>query len=123
MKCLWFTQKTWGDTAVTSPARDSWIPDSTIAADQLTERQRHERDYHREYAAKHAHLVKQPVVKDVLRKEPRRPWNAFWSMYDRILAADISGKHVLLPGCGRRRHTAQLSQRQGISFRYFTRDC
>jgi ubiquinone/menaquinone biosynthesis C-methylase UbiE len=89
-----------GDTAVTSLARDSWIPNSTIAADQLTERQLHEREYHREYAAKHAHLVKQPVVKDVLRQEPRRPWNAFWSMYDRILAADISGKHVLLPGCG-----------------------
>jgi ubiquinone/menaquinone biosynthesis C-methylase UbiE len=85
---------------VTAIASDSRLPVSSVAADQLTERQVHEREYHREYAAKHAHLVKQPVVKDVISGGPRRPWNAFWSMYDRILAADISGKSVLLPGCG-----------------------
>lgn len=81
-------------------ARDSWISNSKIAADQLTDRQRHEREFHREFAATHAHLVQQPVIKDVISAGPRRPWNAFWSMYDRILAADISGKSVLLPGCG-----------------------
>ncbi len=37
---------------------------------------------------------------DILATGQRRPWNAYWSMYDRIMAADPAGKRVLVPGCG-----------------------
>ncbi len=67
---------------------------------QLTERQQHEQDYHREFAAKHGARAEEPVAMDIISNGPRRWWNAFWSMYDRILAAGVAGKLVLIPGCG-----------------------
>lgn len=66
----------------------------------LTPRQQSELDFHRAHAAARAGLVEQPVARDVITAGPRRPWNAYWSMYDRILAADPAGKRVLVPGCG-----------------------
>ncbi|MCC7182943.1 MAG: class I SAM-dependent methyltransferase [Rhodocyclaceae bacterium] len=66
----------------------------------LTERQRREREYHREFAAKHAALISEPPNTDVIFNQERRWWNAHWSMYDLILAAELSGKKVLIPGCG-----------------------
>lgn len=66
----------------------------------LTGRQRREQEYHRDFAATHAARAEQPVETDVITDTIRRPWNAFWSMYDHILAASIGGKRVLVPGCG-----------------------
>ena len=66
----------------------------------LSPRQQRERDYHREHAATRARLIDEPVPYDCLFDTKRRRWNAFWSMYDRILAANLSGKRVLIPGCG-----------------------
>lgn len=87
--------------SVSSVASQSQNSEVTLPSnDELTERQRREREYHREFAARHETLVNQPVVRDVICEEQRRPWNAFWSMYDRILAMSISGKRVLIPGCG-----------------------
>jgi ubiquinone/menaquinone biosynthesis C-methylase UbiE len=67
---------------------------------ELTERQRRERAYHREFAAKHATVINEPVNTDVLTASRRRWWNAHWSMYDHILAAGLASKRVLVPGCG-----------------------
>lgn len=91
-------------------ARQSWSASATpFSTGELTDRQKREREYHRDFAAKHGHLVNQPVVKDVICAGPRRPWNAFWSMYDRVLAAQISGKRVLVPGCGFAEDAIRLS--------------
>jgi ubiquinone/menaquinone biosynthesis C-methylase UbiE len=66
----------------------------------LTERQRREQEYHREFAVRHGDRLHQEVARDIISAGPRRPWNAFWSMYDRIIAVGLSGKRVLIPGCG-----------------------
>lgn len=66
----------------------------------LTERQQRERDFHRAFAAEHAYLVDTAVSDEVLGTTPRRWWNAFWCMYDHVLAAQVAGRRVLIPGCG-----------------------
>lgn len=69
-------------------------------APALTARQQRELDYHREHAANAADEVLRPVADDIIVSAARRPWNAYWSMYDRLLAADLAGKAVLVLGCG-----------------------
>lgn len=66
----------------------------------LTARQQRELDYHREFAASVAEERLRPVDDDVIVSKARRPWNAYWSMYDRLLASDLAGKAVLVLGCG-----------------------
>jgi 2-polyprenyl-3-methyl-5-hydroxy-6-metoxy-1,4-benzoquinol methylase len=70
------------------------------AASQLTARQRSELQFHRVHAAAHRGAIDRPVALDILATGQRRPWNAYWSMYDRIMAAKPEGKRVLVPGCG-----------------------
>jgi SAM-dependent methyltransferase len=45
-------------------------------------------------------LAARPVTTDILTAAARQPWNAHWSLYDRILAAGAAGKRVLVPACG-----------------------
>jgi 2-polyprenyl-3-methyl-5-hydroxy-6-metoxy-1,4-benzoquinol methylase len=66
----------------------------------LTPRQQRELDYHRDHAANEAAEALRPVADDVIVSARRRPWNAYWSMYDRLLACDLAGKSVLVLGCG-----------------------
>jgi ubiquinone/menaquinone biosynthesis C-methylase UbiE len=66
----------------------------------LTDRQRREIDYHRDYAASKAEQKLVPVNFDVIEDATRRPHNAFWSAYDKLLALDLNGKRALVPGCG-----------------------
>lgn len=66
----------------------------------LGERQQRERAYHEEHAALHADLAERPVGLDVVSPGPRRPWNAYWSVYDLLIAENLRGKRVLVPGCG-----------------------
>lgn len=66
----------------------------------LTGRQQREIDYHRDYAASKAAQKLVPVNFDVIEDKKRRPQNAFWSAYDRLLALDLKGKRALVPGCG-----------------------
>ena len=66
----------------------------------LTARQQRELEYHREHAATFPEAALRPVADDVIFSTARRPWNAYWSMYDRLLAADLAGKAVLVLGCG-----------------------
>ena len=67
---------------------------------QLTPRQQRELEYHREHAAKRSDVLDQPVECDVISDGPRKWWNAFWAMYDHVLAENVVGKRVLVPGCG-----------------------
>ena len=69
-------------------------------APALTARQQRELEYHREHAANAADEVLRPVADDIIVCAARRPWNAYWSMYDRLLASDLAGKAVLVLGCG-----------------------
>ena len=66
----------------------------------LTARQQRELEYHRDHAATYAEEALRPVAGDIIDSTVRRPWNAYWSMYDRLLAADLTGKAVLVLGCG-----------------------
>lgn len=66
----------------------------------LTARQLSELEFHRSHAADRAEMVDQPVSTDIIATGARRPWNAYWSLYDRIMAAQPAGKRVLIPGCG-----------------------
>jgi ubiquinone/menaquinone biosynthesis C-methylase UbiE len=66
----------------------------------LDDRQRRERAYHEDFAARHRDKAEQPVNLDVISPGPRRPWNAFWTAYDLLMAEKPEGKRVLIPGCG-----------------------
>lgn len=70
------------------------------AASALTARQRSELEFHRTHAEARVDLKARPVAVDILDAAARRPWNAYWSTYDRIVAAQPAGKRVLVPGCG-----------------------
>lgn len=67
---------------------------------KTTPRQQREIEYHRDYAARKSAERLQPVNFDVIEDQKRRPQNAFWSTYDRLVALDLAGKRVLAPGCG-----------------------
>lgn len=69
-------------------------------ASELTDRQAREIEYHRNRAHQYAHIVDCGVRMDVANSPQRRPWNAYWSLYDRLRAWNVRGKRVLVPGCG-----------------------
>lgn len=66
----------------------------------LSERRKREAEYNRQHASRQKQINYRPVATDIIAKGPRRPWNPYWSMYDRVLAANIAGKRILVPGCG-----------------------
>lgn len=65
---------------------------------ELTERQRREIDYHRDYAQRAS--VDAEVPMDVITPGPRRWWNGIWHLYGLLMELDLRGKRVLVPGCG-----------------------
>ncbi len=77
-----------------------WFIPQCMNTMTLTDRQLRELEYHREHAATYGEEALRPVDDDVIVSAERRPWNAYWSMYDRLLAADLAGKAVLVLGCG-----------------------
>lgn len=66
----------------------------------VIERQEREREFHREYAATLRHEADQPPLMDVLQTQDRKWWNSHWRIFDFILAHDLTGKRVFVPGCG-----------------------
>jgi ubiquinone/menaquinone biosynthesis C-methylase UbiE len=66
----------------------------------LDERQRREREYHIEFSRRNYDKIAQPVLLDVIEPGLRRPWNGYWTAYDFLMAENLSGKRVLVPGCG-----------------------
>jgi 2-polyprenyl-3-methyl-5-hydroxy-6-metoxy-1,4-benzoquinol methylase len=74
------------------------VPEDRTAA--LTARQAREVEYHRHHAAQHADLVERRIPTGVIRDAARRPWNAYWTLYDRLQAWKVEGRRVLVPGCG-----------------------
>jgi DNA topoisomerase IB len=65
----------------------------------LDERQRRERDYHKEFANRYREKITQPVLLDVIEPGPRRPWNGYSTAYDLLMAEGLAGKRVIIPGC------------------------
>src|SRR4051794_41423 len=57
-------------------------------------------EYHRQLASRRSRLNYRPVATDIIARSRRRPWNPYWSMWDRVLAANVAGKRILVPGCG-----------------------
>lgn len=77
----------------------------------LTERQQREVEFHRAYAEKMADERMGPVAFDVVdERSKRRWWNAYWSVYDRLLRHDLKGKRVLAPGCGFGEDAARIAR-------------
>jgi ubiquinone/menaquinone biosynthesis C-methylase UbiE len=68
--------------------------------DGVTDRQARERAYHEQFASEHAEKVNLPVLVDIIDPGHRRPWNAVWAAYDRLMEEKLAGKRVLVPGCG-----------------------
>jgi 2-polyprenyl-3-methyl-5-hydroxy-6-metoxy-1,4-benzoquinol methylase len=66
----------------------------------LTEGEKRAVEFRRQSASRRRQINYRPVAVDIISSEQRRPWNPYWSMYDRVLAADIAGKRILVPGCG-----------------------
>lgn len=65
----------------------------------LTERQQREIEYHQE----HARLRKaryESISYELVQSPHRRWWNQVWVMYDKVLELELSGKKVLVVGCG-----------------------
>lgn len=76
----------------------------------LSESRKREAEYNRQHLSRQKQINYQPVALDIIAKGPRRPWNPYWSMYDRVLAADIAGKRILVPGCGYGEDAIRLAQ-------------
>jgi ubiquinone/menaquinone biosynthesis C-methylase UbiE len=66
----------------------------------LDERQRREQEYHKEFSKRNYNKIAEPVLLDVIEPGQRRPWNGYWTAYDFLMTETLSGKRVLVPGCG-----------------------
>jgi len=66
----------------------------------LTHRQQREVDFHAEYAKSKLALRHQPTETDVVYSNTRRWWNGYWHLYTVLRELNLSGKRVLVPGCG-----------------------
>jgi ubiquinone/menaquinone biosynthesis C-methylase UbiE len=66
----------------------------------LSDRQRRELEYHREYAEKLRPQVEEGVVFDITTSRARRWWNAYWHAHTRLRQADLADKRALVVGCG-----------------------
>jgi ubiquinone/menaquinone biosynthesis C-methylase UbiE len=67
---------------------------------ELTERQRREIEYHRAHAQEHEALLTRPFSWDVTERPQLRWWNAYWQMYAYLARLGLTGKRVLVVGCG-----------------------
>jgi ubiquinone/menaquinone biosynthesis C-methylase UbiE len=76
-------------------------PDQSVAdrASALTDRQQREFDYHERFAVRYG-AVPLAVSYDIVENPRRKWWNAEWEMYTRLLQESVSGKRVLVVGCG-----------------------
>jgi ubiquinone/menaquinone biosynthesis C-methylase UbiE len=81
------------------PDRHNDVP-STEQFAVLAKRQHRERDYHEEFAKRNRVMITQPVLLDLIETGPRRPWNGYWTSYDLLMAESLTGKRVMVPGCG-----------------------
>jgi 2-polyprenyl-3-methyl-5-hydroxy-6-metoxy-1,4-benzoquinol methylase len=76
----------------------------------ITDRQNREITYHREHARLHAAMQHTPPPSDLITTTCRRWWNQAWCSMDLILAQNLAGKRVLVPGCGFGRDVILLAQ-------------
>ena len=65
----------------------------------LTERQLREIEYHKAHAD-YWQPRKASLDYEIIQSPQRRWWNAYWFVYTQILQMDLTGKTVLVPGCG-----------------------
>jgi ubiquinone/menaquinone biosynthesis C-methylase UbiE len=79
-------------------AEGEYVNRATVA---LTPRQRRELEFHRQRAAElKVKIIDEPVPLTILNQSVRRWWNAYWETYCLTLQANLTGKRVLVPGCG-----------------------
>jgi 2-polyprenyl-3-methyl-5-hydroxy-6-metoxy-1,4-benzoquinol methylase len=74
--------------------------ESAVSDGAVSERQARERAYHEAYALKNEGKRRERVLLDVVESTSRRPWNAYWSTYDMLIAPDLKRARILVPGCG-----------------------
>lgn len=68
-----------------------------MSVGELTDRQRREVEFHKDYAAKY-NLA--PLKFDILYSPKRRWWNAYWDVWGYLKALGLKDKRVLVVGCG-----------------------
>jgi ubiquinone/menaquinone biosynthesis C-methylase UbiE len=74
-------------------------PESSGEA-ELSDRQQREIEYHRDRAATHAHFATERVDLSAVTSAHYRWWNAYWVILRKAKNLDITGKNVLVVGCG-----------------------
>lgn len=65
----------------------------------LTARQRNEFAYHAQHASRFAAEMP-PTEEEILRNPCRKWWNHYWAAYALLAGHGLSGKSLLVPGCG-----------------------
>lgn len=65
--------------------------------ESLTDRQAREVEYHRDHAKK---VSERPLWLDIIEPGRRKWWIGHWAVYDQLLALDLRGMNILVPGCG-----------------------
>ncbi len=76
----------------------------------LTERQRREIAYHKERAELIREHSRRVISYDILHEPHRRWWNHHWSVYSALIDLGVTGKSVLIPGCGEGTDAIRLSR-------------
>lgn len=66
----------------------------------LTDRQAREIQYHRARASENMSRSHRLVTMNVVESAVRRPWNAYWSLYDLLITWNVHNRNILVPGCG-----------------------
>lgn len=69
------------------------------ASTALTERQQRELEYHEDHAREHATDYER-IDYELVTLARQRWWNQAWAMYSELLRSGLSGKRVLVVGCG-----------------------
>lgn len=81
-------------------AVDRALNEEALLDTELTDRQQRELDYHRERAKEHQQILDTPFSWEVLTEPSQRWWNAYWAMYEYLLSCELTGKRLLVVGCG-----------------------
>jgi ubiquinone/menaquinone biosynthesis C-methylase UbiE len=74
-------------------------PESSDEA-ELSDRQQREIEYHRGRAAAHAHFATERVNLSAVTSAHYRWWNAYWVILRKAKNLGLTGKNVLVVGCG-----------------------
>ncbi len=80
----------------------------------FTDRQQRELEYHKEFSRQSAAKITLDVPMEVMNFKRRRWWNAYWHTYTLIRSMNLTGKRVLVAGCGFGDDAIRIARAGGI---------